>query len=80
MNLAQIALKSPAVIEQVSGENALRCRLLDMGLIPGTRVSVQKAAPMGDPIELLVRGYRLTLRKADAAHITVRMQDKEAAL
>ena len=71
MTLDMLAMKQPAVIRQVSGENALRCRLLDIGLIPGTVVSIQKAAPMGDPIELLVRGYRLTLRKADAARITV---------
>jgi Fe2+ transport system protein FeoA len=73
-------LKQPAVIRQVSGEDALRCRLLDMGLIPGTAVSVQKVAPMGDPIELLVRGYRLTLRKDDAARITVTPAAKEASV
>ena len=71
MTLDTLALKHPAVIQTVGGETILRCRLLDMGLIPGTTVSIQKTAPMGDPIELLIRGYRLTLRKADAAQITV---------
>lgn len=71
MTLDKLPLKHPSVIQTVGGEKVLRCRLLDMGLIPGTTVSIQKTAPMGDPIELLVRGYRLTLRKADAAQITV---------
>ena len=79
MTLDMLGLNKPAVIESVSGENALRCRLLDMGLIPGTSVSVQKAAPMGDPIEISIRGYRLTLRKADAARIAVRAAEKGGA-
>jgi ferrous iron transport protein A len=77
MTLDKLPLHRTAVIRTVEGENALRCRLLDMGLIPGTAVSVQKTAPMGDPIELLVRGYRLTLRKDDAARITVEPAGQE---
>ena len=49
----------------------LRLRLLDMGLIPGTKVSIHKVAPMGDPLELNIRGYSLTLRKDDAHDIEV---------
>ena len=49
----------------------LRCRLLDMGLIPNTRVTVQKIAPMGDPMEIRLRGYELTLRLDDAAQIEI---------
>ena len=55
----------------VGGEGALRCRLLDMGLIPKTRVRVEKVAPLGDPLELRVRGYSLSLRKEDAGKIEV---------
>ena len=58
-------------IIKVGGEGQLRIRLLDMGLIPQTVVRVQKAAPMGDPIEIHLRGYELTLRKKDAARIEV---------
>jgi len=58
--------------EMKAGEGALRCRLLDMGLIPRTRVTFQKVAPMGDPIEIMVRGYELTLRVDDAKKIEVR--------
>ena len=59
------------VIKAVGGEGALRLRLLDMGLIPRTKVRVQKVAPLGDPIQILIRGYDLTLRKEDAAMIDV---------
>ena len=55
----------------MGGEGALRCRLLDMGLIPKTRVRVEKVAPLGDPLELWVRGYSLSLRKEDAGKIEV---------
>jgi len=55
----------------VGGEKALRRRLLDMGITPRTSITVKKAAPMGDPIELLLRGYVLTLRLEDAEKITV---------
>ena len=64
------------IIAQVGGEGALRLRILDMGLIPGTKVSLQKIAPMGDPIQIQVRGYELTIRREDARNITLR----EAAL
>jgi len=64
--LAGLPVGGTAKISAVGGENALRCRLLDMGLIPGTTVTVRKAAPMGDPIEIEVRGYELTLRLEDA--------------
>lgn len=73
MTLDQLALGQEAVITQVGGQGPLRLRLLDMGLIPGTRVSVQKRAPMGDPIELSLRGYSLTLRLEDAAGIRVEL-------
>lgn len=59
------------MITAVGGEGALRLRLLDMGLIPRTRVSMVKIAPMGDPMEITVRGYVLTLRREDAAKIEI---------
>lgn len=71
MTLDQLEIGHSAVIKSVGGEGALRLRLLDMGLIPRTRLSVRKAAPMGDPIELRVRGYELTLRLEDARRIEV---------
>ena len=67
----QISIGETCRIEQVGGEGPLRCRLLDMGLIPGTAVTVTKIAPMGDPIELRLRGYTLTIRLDDARQITI---------
>ena len=71
MTLDELEKGKQAVIVKVSGEDALRCRLLDMGLIPKTKVTVVKLAPMGDPIELSLRGYELTIRKDDAKEIEV---------
>ena len=71
MTLDQIAVGKEVKIIKVGGEGQLRIRLLDMGLIPQTVVRVQKAAPMGDPIEIHLGGYELTLRKKDAARIEV---------
>ena len=71
MTLDKLPLGQEAVITAVGGEGALRCRLLDMGLIPKTLVRVEKVAPLGDPLELRVRGYSLSLRKEDAGKIEV---------
>jgi Fe2+ transport system protein FeoA len=76
MTLDQLPLGKEAVITAVGGEGPLRCRLLDMGLIPKTRVRVEKVAPLGDPIELRVRDYALSLRKEDARSITVEVKHK----
>ncbi len=69
--LDKLPIGQSAVITAVGGEGALRRRLLDMGLTPRTLVSVRRAAPMGDPIELTLRGYELTLRLQDAAKISI---------
>ena len=71
MTLDQLKVGSSAIISAVGGNGALRCRLLNMGLIPHTRVTLQKVAPMGDPIEIQVRGYELTLRVEEARKIEV---------
>ena len=71
MTLDELKVGESAVIRAVGGEGALRCRLLDMGLIPKTKVLVYKAAPLGDPIELHLRGYSLTVRKEDAKMIEI---------
>lgn len=71
MTLDKLPVGSSAVITAVGGEGALRLRLLDMGIIPHTKVRVEKIAPMGDPIEIQIRGYELTLRMDDASKISV---------
>ena len=71
MTLDEMTVGSRGVIRAVGGEGVLRLRLLDMGLIPRTEVSVTKIAPMGDPMELRLRGYTLTIRREDAHNIEV---------
>lgn len=71
MTLAELKIGQSARILAVGGEGALRCRLLDMGLIPQTRLTLQKIAPMGDPLEIHIRGYELTLRREEAEKIEI---------
>ena len=71
MTLDELSVGHSGVITAVGGEGILRCRLLDMGLIPHTKIRVNKIAPMGDPMELTVRNYELSVRKADAEMIEV---------
>ena len=76
MTLNELKIGDSAAITAVGGEGALRCRLLDMGLTPRPVVTLRKVAPMGDPIEIHVRGYELTLRVEDARQITVEKRDR----
>ena len=71
MTLKELEAGKTAIVTAVGGEGALRQHFLDMGVIPGAEVTVVKLAPMGDPIELQIHGYELTLRLADAAQIQV---------
>lgn len=71
MTLDELEIGKTMQIVKVNGEGALRRHLLDMGLTPHTKVTVTKVAPMGDPIQLHIRSYELTLRKEDAVNIEV---------
>ena len=71
MTLRDLSVGKSGRVLAVGGEKVLRRRLLEMGITPRTIVTVKKTAPMGDPIELLLRGYVLTLRLEDAEKITV---------
>ena len=71
MTLRELHKGQSATILKVGGEGALRQHFLDMGMIPGTQVTLQKYAPLGDPMELRIHGYELTLRLADAEQIEV---------
>lgn len=71
MTLDQLRIGKRGRIVSVSGKGALRDRLLDMGLTPGTEVMVRRMAPFGDPIEILLRGYELTLRLEDAKNVEI---------
>ena len=69
--LRDVEIGSTAKVRKLHGEGAVKRRILDMGITEGARVTVCKVAPLGDPIELTVRGYQLSLRKSDAASIVV---------
>jgi len=71
MTLKDLKIGKSGIVLAVGGEKILRKRLLEMGITPRTTVTVKKAAPMGDPIELLLRGYVLSLRLAEAEKITI---------
>lgn len=69
--LRDVKIKNSCRVVKIHGEGALRRRIMDMGITKGTEIYVRKVAPLGDPLELTVRGYELSLRKADAATIEV---------
>ena len=69
--LRDVKIGQTAVITRLHGEGALKRRIMDMGLTKGTEVYVRKVAPLGDPLELTVRGYELSVRKGDAELIEV---------
>ena len=71
MTLDKLTTGESAVIKAEGGEGALRLRFLDMGLIPKTKVKMLKRAPMGDPLDIVLRGYELTLRIEDAKNIEI---------
>ena len=71
MTLKELKIGESAVIDTVGGTGELRQHFLDMGLIPGEKVTLVKFAPMGDPMELQIHGYELTLRLDDAAQIEI---------
>ena len=77
MLLSELARGQAGVVEAVHGEGSVRRHLLDMGLTPNAVVTLQKAAPMGDPIQVTVRGYELTLRLSEADNVLVQALDPQ---
>jgi len=71
MVLAEIVVGQVVVVERIGGRGSFRRRLLELGLVPGTRVELVSVAPLGDPLEFLVRGSSLSIRRADAAGVQV---------
>src|SRR5882757_8758303 len=71
MNLAHTRIGQVVTVEHVAGEGSFRRRLMELGLVPGTRVEVIGVAPLGDPLELLVRGSSLSIRRAEAEDVSV---------
>lgn len=73
MTLRELPLGKSAKVVKLTGEGAIKRRIMDMGITKGTELIVCKVAPLGDPIEITVRGYELSLRKADAERIEVEL-------
>ena len=71
MTLKDAKIGSRIIVKRINGEGALKRRIMDMGITKGVEVYIRKVAPLGDPIEVTVRGYELSLRKADAEMIEV---------
>lgn len=70
-NLRNTPVGSTVIVRKIEGEGATRRRIMDMGITRGAEIYVRKVAPLGDPVEITVRGYELSLRKADAEMIQV---------
>lgn len=77
MTLNEMKVSQKAIIKMVNGKGALRHRLLEMGLVPNTIIKLQKMAPLGDPLEIMIRGYELTLRISEAMLIEVEVINNE---
>lgn len=71
MTLKEAGIGTTVTVAKIGGEGALKRRIMDMGITKGVRITVRKVAPLGDPVEVTVRGYELSLRKADADLIEV---------
>ena len=71
MNLSEAKVGSTVTVTKIEGDSAYKRRIMDMGITKGTSLYIRKVAPLGDPIEVNVRGYELSLRKADAEMIEV---------
>ena len=69
--LRECAVGETVVVATITGEGALRRRMMDMGITKGTEVTIRKVAPLGDPIEVTVRGYELSIRRSEAEQIQV---------
>lgn len=71
MTLRNVKVGQTVQVTRLNGEGALRRRIMDMGITKGSEIHIRKVAPLGDPVEITVRGYELSLRKADAACVDV---------
>ncbi len=71
MTLKEVKIGDTVTVKKLTGQGATKRRIMDMGITKGVEIYVRKVAPLGDPVEVTVRGYELSLRKADAAMIEV---------
>jgi ferrous iron transport protein A len=79
MTLAHALLGRLVTVSRIGGERAFRRRLMELGLVPGTRLELKSIAPLGDPMELLVRGCSLSIRRSEAEHVEVESTSESAS-
>lgn len=75
--LDRFAVGEHGIVKNIIGEGKIKRRLFDMGITPGAEILLRKKAPLGDPLEVTIRGYELTLRKSEAGCITMRVNDTD---
>ena len=75
MTLREVPVRTTVLVAKIRGEGAFRRRIMDMGITKGSEIYVRKVAPLGDPVEITIRGYELSLRKADADIIDVTVKE-----
>ena len=75
MTLREVPVRTTVLVAMIRGEGAFRRRIMDMGITKGSEIYVRKVAPLGDPVEITIRGYELSLRKADADSIDVMVKE-----
>jgi ferrous iron transport protein A len=75
LKLSQLPVGARATVREFSGSGSAFLRLREMGVLPGTAIMLMRTAPLGDPLEIQVRGYSLTLRKSEAEHVVVELAD-----
>lgn len=75
--LDQFAVGEHGIVKSVSGEGKIKRRLFDMGITPGAEILLRKKAPLGDPLEVTIRGYELTLRKTEAVCVNMRVDENK---
>jgi ferrous iron transport protein A len=78
--LDRLAVGASATVVRVEGTDEISCRLMEMGLTPGAAIQMIGAAPLGDPLELELRGYRLSVRRAEAARVAIQMTNEQAPM
>lgn len=78
LKLSDIEVKGNCLVQRITGNKAIKKRLLEMGFVRGTEIYVEKVAPLGDPMELVLKGYHLSLRRDEAKDVNVEVLRKEA--
>lgn len=78
IKLSELEVKGDCHVHKITGNKAIKKRLLEMGFVRGTKIYVEKVAPLGDPMELVLKGYHLSLRREEASDVSVEVSERGA--